>query len=114
MSRVIAMLALVAVASAAFAMAPATKPASAPASVKGAFVKMDGAKLLMKVKEGDKIVDKTVLTTDKTTVKVGDAEGKLADLKEGQEITVTLDDKATEPTAASVKTRAAAPAKNAK
>jgi len=104
MSKLIALLAVVAVAGAVFAMTPTTT--SKPAGLEGTFVKMDGAKLLMKVKEGDKMVDKTVLTTDKTTVKVGDADAKLTDLKEGQRILVTLDDKAAEPTAASVKARA--------
>ena len=104
MSKLIAMLAVVAVASAVFAMTPTTT--SKPTGLEGAFVKMDGATLVLKVKEGDKTVEKTVLTTDKTTVKVGDADAKLTDLKEGQRIAVTLDEKATEATATAVKARA--------
>lgn len=114
MSKVIAMLAVVAVAGAAFAAigVATTAPTSKPAAMSGAFVKMDGAKLVMTVKEGDKQVEKTVLTTDKTTVKVGDADAKLTDLKEKQMISVTLDEKATEPTATAVKARAAATPKS--
>jgi hypothetical protein len=85
---------------------------SRPAGLEGAFVKMDGNNLVLKVKDGDKLVEKTVLTTDKTTVTIGDAAGKLSDLKADQRIAVTLDAAASTPTATAVKARAVrAPAK---
>ena len=108
MNRLLAVLAVVVVAGAVVATAVATT--SKPAVVEGAFVKVDGNSLVMKVKDGDKMVEKTLLTTEKTTVKIGDADSKLSDLKEGQRIAVTLD--ADNKTAVSVKARAASTPKS--
>jgi hypothetical protein len=116
MKQVMAMLAVLAVAGMVYALdggavlKTTTVATSQPAMMAGAFVKVDGAKMTVTVKEAGKAVEKTVLTTDKTTVTVGGKEGKLADLKEGMLVKVTLDSAAAEPTATKIDAAAVATA----
>jgi hypothetical protein len=70
------------------------KPPKAPkkgTTLKGAVVKVDGTNLVVNSgkKGGDKEI--TVETNEKTVVTIEGKEGKLADLKPGQRVTVTPD-----------------------
>jgi hypothetical protein len=68
----------------------ADKPAKAKKNtIKGAVVKVDGTKLIVNSgkKGGDKEV--TVETNEKTVIIIEGKEGKLADLKPGQRVTVS-------------------------
>jgi hypothetical protein len=80
-----------------FALAAAPVAPAKASTLEGTFVKVDGAKLVLTVKDKET----TVATTDKTTVTLDGKDAKLADLKAGVKLVVTLTD-ATAPTAAKV------------
>jgi hypothetical protein len=84
----IAVLAIVAMVGVVNAADKPAKPAK-KATLKGAVVKVDGTKLVVNSgkKGGDKEV--TVETNEKTVVIIEGKEGKLADLKPGQRVTVS-------------------------
>jgi hypothetical protein len=85
MKLVMSLLALVAVAGF-LAGTVLAADAVKPATWEGVFVKLDGAKVVMTVMGKDK----SVLTTDKTVVTLDGKPAKLADLKAGALLTVTL------------------------
>ena len=101
MKQLMALLAVVAVVGFVGSFALAAETTTKPTVLEGKFVKMDEGKLVMKA--GDK--ETTVLTNDKTTVIVdGKDGGKLADLKAGMMLRVTLTD-AADATAAKVQAK---------
>jgi hypothetical protein len=90
MKRTMGLLTLVAVVGlvSSFAFAAAADATSKPAATKGVFVKVDGTNLVVTVEK----VDTTIATDDKTTVTVDNAAAKLADLKAGMKVSVTMAD----------------------
>jgi hypothetical protein len=100
------LLALVAVVGVVSAFAFAADPATKPAGTEGVFVKVVGAKLVMTVKDKEA----TILTDDKTVVTLDGKDAKLADLKAGMTLVVTMTDAAA-PTAAKVEAKTAVAAK---
>ena len=88
MKRTMGLLTLVAVVGFVASFAMADTPASKPAATKGMFVKVDGTNLVLTVEK----VETTIATDDKTTVTVDGAAVKLADLKVGMRVAVTLAD----------------------
>jgi hypothetical protein len=87
----------------------ADKPAKADkkATLKGSVVKVDGTNLLIKAGKKGEEKDVTVATDDKTVIMVDGKEAKLADLKEGQKVTISPET----GTATKIEAKAAKPAK---
>lgn len=89
MKRTMGLLAVVAVLGVVSSFVLAADPTSKPVGTEGTFVKMDGANLVMTVKDKNT----PFLTDDTTAVTVDGKEGtKLTDLKAGMKLVVTMND----------------------
>ncbi|HWE94615.1 MAG TPA: hypothetical protein VG269_11680 [Tepidisphaeraceae bacterium] len=113
MKYVIALVALVGLLGFSGFVRAADTPAKTPKPHPGHFVKLDGSKLVYIGGAAGKGKEHTVATDDKTKVTLDDKEAKLADLKEGVYIEVTIVDKVATIVAAST-TPPAKPEKPAK
>ena len=88
-AKVLALLAVLGFVSAAFA-AEATE--SKPDKVQGRVKSVDGAKITVTTGRGDNAKETVVTTNDKTTVKVGDKEGKVSDIKANMRLQAEIKD----------------------
>ena len=90
-TKLFAVLAIVMMVSAVQAADPA-KPGKKAKGLRGTVIKVDGTNLVINsAKKGEDKKEVTVATDAKTVVTIEGKEGKLADLHEGQRVSITPD-----------------------